>query len=465
MVLERAFADALSVHVDDTVTLSGRRYPVVGIAVTAAVPVYSQVCFYGGCSQPRQFDTGLAWLTETDARSLASSSNPLTYYLNLHLSNPATAPMFVQQHQPAAGNGPGPLTSWQSLSDAASTLISQEHNALAPASWLLSVFALATVAVVAGGRMAEQERRAGLLKAAGATPSIVASVLLAEHLAVALCASALGLAAGWLIAPLLTDPGASLVGAASTPAFSLTTVLLVVLVALVIATTATLVPALRAANVSTVRLLAGSVRPPRRHAWLIRVSARLPIPLLLGLRLAARRPRRTLLSAATFLVTAATIVAVLTYHATVGQDTVRAGPYSGAADPGQARVNQVLLVVTVIMAVLAVANALFTTWATVLEARRFSAVARALGTKPQQVAGSLTVTQLLPALIGTVLGIPVGMAFYGAVQSGGPQATPSLPSLLLLVVGMLAATGALAAIPARISTRQPIAQILQSETA
>jgi putative ABC transport system permease protein len=469
VVVERAFADALGIRVGDTVTLDGKPFPVAGIAVTAAVPVYSQVCFYGGCSgpggRPGQFDTGLVWLTQPAARSLATPANPLTYYLNLRLPDPAAAPVFVSRHQPPPRNTPAALTSWQSLSAAAGTLVSQEQNVLSPASWLLTLLALATVAVAAGGRMAEQERRVGLLKAAGATPSLAAIVLLAEHLIIAICAAGVGLAAGWLVAPLLTSPGASLVGAAGAPALTLATVLLVVVVALVVATASTLVPAVRAARISTVRLLAGAVRSPRRQAWLIKLSSGLPVPLLLGLRLVARRPRRTLLSGASFTVTAATIVAVLVYHATVHHDSFRAGLYSGAADPGQARVDQVLLVVTVIMVVLAAANALFTTWATVLDARRFSAIARSLGTTPRQTASSLLVTQLLPALAGALLGIPVGTALYGAVQGSGSQAGLPLLWLLFLVLGTLAAVVVLTAVPASISTRRPIAPILQSETA
>ena len=469
VVVERAFADAVGIRVGDTVTLDGTPFPVVGIAVTAAVPVYSQVCFYGGCSGPGggpgQFDTGLVWLSQPAARGLASPANPLTYYLNLRLSDPAAAPAFVSRHQPPPTNGPAALTSWQSLSAAAGTLVAQEQNVLSPASWLLSLLALATVAVVAGGRMAEQERRVGLLKAAGATPSLAAIILLAEHLIIASCAAGAGLAAGWLVAPLLTSPGASLVGAASAPALTPATVLLIVMVALAVATASTLVPAMRAARISTVRLLAGTVRSPRRQAWLIKLSSALPVPLLLGLRLVARQPRRTLLSGASFTVTAATITAVLVYHATVHHDALRAGPYSGAADPGQARVSQVLLVVTVIMVILAAANALFTTWATVLDARRFSAIARSLGTTPRQAAGSLLVTQLLPALAGALLGIPAGMALYAAVQKQGSQAGLPLLWLLFLVLGMLAAVAALTAVPAGIGTRQPIAQILQSETA
>jgi putative ABC transport system permease protein len=169
VVVERAFADALGVGVGDRIRLDGRPFRVVGLAVTAAVPVFSQVCFYSGCSgpggRPRSFDTGLVWLTQAAARGLATPGNPLTYYLNLRLRDPATAPAFVNAHQPPARSGPPALTAWQSLSDAAATIVRSEQQVLEPASVLLALLAMATVAVVAGGRMAEQQRRIGLLKA------------------------------------------------------------------------------------------------------------------------------------------------------------------------------------------------------------------------------------------------------------------------------------------------------------
>jgi putative ABC transport system permease protein len=465
VVVERAFADALGVHIGGHLTLDGRRSQVTGIGVTAAVPVYSQVCFYGGCNGPGSFDTGLVWVTQATARSLATPGNPLTYYLNLRLKDPAAAPAFVNEHQPPPTSGPAALTAWQSLRDAAATLVTQEQNVLVPASWLLGLLAVASVAVVAGGRMAEQERRVGLLKAAGGTPSMVAAVLLAEHLAVALVAAGAGLAAGWLAAPLLTSPGASLVGSPSAPPLTWFTVLLVAAAAIAVAAASTLVPAVRAARISTVAALAGAVRPPRRRAWLIKLSARLPVPLLLGLRLVARRPRRVLLSAASFTVTATTIVAVLIYHATVSQTSGRSGPFSGPPDPGNGRVSQVLLVVTVVMVILAAANAIFTTWATVLDARLFSAIARSLGTTPQQTVAGLLAAQLLPALAGAILGIPAGKALYGAVQNGGPQGSPPAWWLLTMVLGMLLAVAGLTAIPARIGARRPVAEILQAELA
>jgi len=469
VVIERAFAAAIGVHVGDHVTLNGRRFQVAGIGVTAAIPVYSQVCFYGGCAaidgRPPSFDTGLVWLTQADTRSLATSGNPLTYYLNLRLKNPASAPAFVSEHQPPPTNGPAALTSWQSIRDAAATLVASEQQVLLPASWLLGLLAVASVAVVAGGRMAEQEKRVGLLKAAGGTPALAAVVLLAEHLVVALVAAGAGLAAGWLAAPLLTSPGASLVGSPGTPALSWSTIVLVTGAAAVVAAASTFVPAMRAARTSTVAALAGAARTPRRRPWLIKLSARLPVPLLLGLRLVARRPRRTLLSAANFLVTATTIVAVLTFHATISQTDQRAGPFAGPPNPGDSRVSEVLLVVTVVMVILAAANAIFTTWASVLDARRFSAIARSLGATPQQTVAGLSAAQLLPALAGTLLGIPVGTALYGAVQQGGPQGSPPAWWLLTMIVGILLAVAGLTAIPARLGARRPIAEILQAELA
>ena len=58
--------------------------------------------------------------------------------------------------------------------------MADEQQVLSPGAWLAGLLALASVAVLAGGRMAEQTRRVGLLKAVGGTPGLVAVVLLAE---------------------------------------------------------------------------------------------------------------------------------------------------------------------------------------------------------------------------------------------------------------------------------------------
>jgi putative ABC transport system permease protein len=107
---------------------------------------------------------------------------------------------------------------------------------------------------------------------------------------------------------------------------------------------------------------------------MIVISAWLPVPLLLGLRLVARRPGRAALSAASVAVTVAGIVAVLAFHATADEKSF--GGSSGLGDPVASRDEQMLLVITVVLVALAVLNAIFTAWATVLDNRRASACSR-----------------------------------------------------------------------------------------
>ena len=232
-------------------------------------------------------EPGLVWLTEADARSLAPTEEALTYVVNLKLADRADAPAFVNARFPTTWTAPV-LQSWQDIRDQHDQVVQDQQRVLLIGSRLLGLLAVASVAVLVGGRIADQTRRVGLLKAVGGTPRLVAVVLLTEYLVLALLAAAAGLAAGWLAAPLLTDPGAALLGHAGAPSLTFSTAGQVTAVALGVAVLATFVPAVRAARTSTIHALANAARPPRRTAWLIAVSARLPVPLLFGMRVAAR---------------------------------------------------------------------------------------------------------------------------------------------------------------------------------
>jgi putative ABC transport system permease protein len=463
-VVERAFADALGVHVGDRVTLNGRSLPVVGIAVTAAIPPYPDACGIGCVTslQLSKLSIGLIWLPISTVASLATPTEPLAYFLNLKLNDPSQASAFANGYDNSHTSISAPsLTSWQDIATDAGKVVSGPQTVLLVGSWLLALLAVASVAVLVGGRMAEQNRRVGLLKAVGATPGMVAAVLLFEHLVVAVVAAAGGLIIGVLLAPLLTNPGAGLLGTAGAPSVNASTVGIVLALALAVAALATLAPALRAARTSTVSALNDAARTPRRSARLIAVSARLPVPLLLGLRLAARRPRRVLLGTLSVAVAVGGIVAVLSVHAHLAQQL---GSRSGLVNPQTQRLNQVMLVITIMVVALAAINALLITWATVLDARHATALERALGASPEQVSVGLSAAQILPAIPGSLLGIPLGIGLYAAVAPGGITIPPVWWYAVVVVASWVVLVG-LTALPARIGARRSVVQVLQAELA
>jgi putative ABC transport system permease protein len=398
--------------------------------------------------------SGLVWLTEADARSLVPPAESLAYVMNLKLADPAGAPAFVNAHLAGGVAGPA-LVTWQEILEGHGWLVETKREVLLTGSWLLGLLALASIAVLVGGRMADQLPRVGLLKAVGGTPSLIAAVLLAEYAAVGLLAAAAGLAVGRLAAPMLTDPGVGILGSAVSVPVTISTVGLVTAAALGIAGIATFVPAVRAARTSTILALADAARPPRRMAWLIAVSARLPVPLLLGLRVAARRPRRTMLGLLGIAITVTGIVAALAAYA---NRIVEKAPGS---DP-RTHLSQALLLLTIMLIAQAAVNTICIIWANALDTRHSSALARALGATPDQVSAGLSVAQVLPALAGAILGLAGGIGLAEALDDD-PVTIPPPWQLLAVVLGCVVVITALTAIPARIGARRPAGEILQTE--
>jgi hypothetical protein len=327
-------------------------------------------------------------------------------------------------------------------------------------SWLLGLIAIATVTVLVGARIADQTRRAGMLKALGATPALISGLLVAEYLAVATAASISGLLTGRLLGPSLSPPGTGLLGHTDSPSVRPLDVAVVAVAALGITILATFVPALRAARSSTVRALDDSAHTPRHHELTVRLSAHLPTPILVGVRVAARRPRRTMLAAFTIAVTVAGIVAVMFAHATLTSD--HPGVQAGLPDPDTQRLSAVMVALTVFLSIMAAVNLTFIATTTALDARITLAVTRAVGASPAQAVGGLAAAQTLPALLGVAVGWPAGAALFAALDSGGNVTSPPLWWLVAIVPATVLLTVILTAVPARHWARQPIAAALSA---
>ncbi len=123
-----------------------------------------------------------------------------------------------------------------------------------------------------------------------------------------------------------------------------------------------------------------------------------------------------------------------------------------------------LTAITIALVTLAALTAIFTALATVLDARRASAVTLALGATPQQVRAGLVMAQVIPALPGAILGLPLGIGLF-KVAAHGLNGLPSVPWLVAAVLGTVLVVAALTSVPARIGLRRPVAEMLQTEAA
>jgi putative ABC transport system permease protein len=184
---------------------------------------------------------------------------------------------------------------------------------------------------------------------------------------------------------------------------------------------------------------------------------------------AARRPRRALLATASLALTVAMVVAAIALHGDIARKDATldgSGFVPGAGNPVTEQVGQVVLVLTVALLALAAVNAVLIAWATALDAQRLTGLARALGATPRQVTAGLSAAQLLPALGGSLLGVPLGLCVYAAARTAGgapgPLSVPYAP-LPLVVPGTLVVVAALTALPVRAICRRPVTRVLTAD--
>jgi putative ABC transport system permease protein len=464
VVLEDGLAEALGLQAGDAVGIEGRRFPVEGVAATVSQGRFP-------LSQP-----ALVWVapaTAAELQDLGMTEDGFT--LQLRLDDRADAAAFLAAHGDAVRSDT--LSSVQVFTETWQERRADSHSdidilagVLVGVATLLAVLATATAAVLVAGRMAAEVRRVGVLKAVGVTPRQVVVVLLLEHLALAAVAVVVGLAVGRLAAPWVVGSSVTILGPPAPPM----TWGRAGIVAAVAATTVlvgTVQPARRGIRDSTLRSLAVRARPPRRPRAAARLAARagLPLPAVLGLRSAWRRPGRLVTNAAGLTLGVTTIVVALALRASlVRLDGVPVEPGEAANTKATtAFYDQVIAIIAaaaVLLVLLAAVNAIVVARFAARDNARNHAVMRALGATAGQTTAALVVSQLGASIVAVVVGIPLGVGLWSLME-GGDLPTVSLPpdQLVALAVAVPVAMAALVALPARRHARRPVSPQLTVE--
>jgi putative ABC transport system permease protein len=465
VVLESGLAATLHARPGDTVTIQGRPFPVRGVAMTVSRGRFP-------LSRPAQ-----VWVTPATARQLRElGMTEEGFELQLRLRDPDAAAAFVAAHDTfqvtdTSSSVVSYMETWrQRRADSHSDLDILAGTLLA-AGTLIAILTVATAAVLIAGRMAAQVRQVGTLKAVGVTPRQVVLVLLVEHLAVAAVATALGLGIGRLLAPRIAATSVTVLGTPEPPPLGWARIAAVAAVAVAVVVLGTIRPALRGIRHSTLRSLVAGPRPPRRPGRLARLAAGagVPLPGVLGMGSAWRRPGRLLTNAAGLLLGVAMIVVALALRDSLDLlDVTPPEPGHAASDAAVAvlydQIRAIILGTAGLLLVLGTINAFIVATFAARDAARNQAVLRAVGATPRQTVTVLIVSQLGACALAVAGGIPLGLGLWSLMDGGDlPAVTVPATSLLLLAAAVPAALAAIVSVPALLLARQPVAPALAYE--
>jgi putative ABC transport system permease protein len=465
VVLEGGLAATLRAGAGDTVTIQGRPVPVRGVAQTVSRGRFP-------LSRPAQ-----VWATPETARQLRDlGMTQEGFELQLRLADPTRAADFVAAHQsllavPSSSSVVPYLGTWQQRRSESHSDIDILAGTLFAAGALIAILTVATASVLVAGRMAAQIRQVGTLKAVGVTPRQVMVVLLVEHLVIAAGATAAGLGIGRLLAPPVAATSVTLLGRPEPPPLTATRVGIVTAVTVAVVLLGTVRPALRGIRQSTLRSLAAGPRPPRRPGRLAGLAARagVPLPGVLGLRSAWRRPGRLLTNATGLALGVAMLVVALALRDSLDLLDLRPPePGHAASDAAVAvlydQIRVIVLATAGLLLVLATINAWIVAAFAARDAARNHAVLRAVGATPRQTVVALIVSQLVACAIAVAAGVPLGIGLWSLMDGGDlPVVRVPATSLILLAAAVPVVFAAIVSVPARLVARRPVAPLLAYE--
>lgn len=238
------------------------------------------------------FDTLRAGSSTTPGAEVADASHLLE--IGLRLQDPADVKTIRETAEAALPDG-AVLAShtWENARELSGLTLMFQRVLFPVFSIVAGLAAGFLIANTIGEAVRAQTRQMGLLKAVGFTGAQLIAIYLVESLGMALVASLGGLAAGWLLSPLILR-GATAQFGEMTVNPPLWSVAVIPLCTLSIAALFTLWPVRRAVRLDAVTAIRAGAEPPRRRSY--RLPHRL-LPLAMGISDALSRPRRSLLMA------------------------------------------------------------------------------------------------------------------------------------------------------------------------
>jgi putative ABC transport system permease protein len=334
LVVENSFARAFGVRTGDRVRIPrpGRDdvvLRVAGVAVSASQ------------GPAPDWSPSAAWIPRDVLRDEAPRAT-LDGEVAVQLADRDESAAFVERVRRLLPPDRARVTEWREIR-AAVTARTDSSRAVLQAS---SVFALIAVGLIVAnaiaGRVLAQRRELGILKAVGMTPRGLTSLLLVEHLGLAIVAAVVGTAIGTAMSPLPLRPTARLLGTPTPSPFELRSVIAGTVGIVAVVAAFTVLPVWRAGRVPVAEAVGGArgVREASRSR-LARAATRLHLPpaVVLGVKDAFARRTRAVLTVSSLALTMALVGAALSTEATfkrvIDDSALRSKPYDVLVEPAR----------------------------------------------------------------------------------------------------------------------------------
>jgi len=483
VVFEASFADTLGIDVGDEVVVSSeqsRTVEVVGTAATTMMPSY-----------PERLP-GTIFVGDVLYDAVAPGGDP-GWSIGLKLRDPARGDVVADQiNEILSAQGAGctsqdggcARTTANVRSNAFPDRIHDFAETMLFFAVLMLIAAVLLVVTLLGSRLLGEARELTLLQVAGVTPGRLATLIALEHALLAVAGVLAGAVIARVVAPRIADSAATVLLTVA-PTFAASDVLRVGVIAVACTAVVSAVAGLGAGRRSTaVVARGGSGRVHRSRIASIMLLASSWTAPVLGLKDVATRRGRAIVTVLTVTLAVAMAVATVALAAeeldatdpAVSPTAANEIPADPADIPGlpvwpsavsgeiTGRIIDLFTTMQVLLGGVAVATLLAAAAMSLQERTRELGTLHALGCTTGQLAGASALSQGILGVIGAMLGVPLGLAFYSEAGPATPsEGSTSSSAVAAVAIAAVAIAAIAAAVPALVLQRHPTSEALAAE--